>query len=374
MASALFSPLEIGPVSLNNRIAIAPMAQYAANDGCASDWHLQHLMTLAMSGAGLVMFESSAVERRGRAAHSDLGIYSDANESALARVLGAARRVAPPGTRFGIQLGHTGRKGSVQQPWEGGSPLAAEEDRWPLVAPSALPFESGWPVPEAIDEAGIANLTELYKKAAIRAARIGFDVVEIHMAHGYLVHSFQSPITNRRSDRYGGDAERRLAFPVAIARAVRDALSPSVALGARITGSDWLDNGLTPDDAVALASRLRVEEVDYVCVSSGGISLRASVKIALSYQVPFAAAVKHATGITTRAVGLIVDPQQAEDILTSNKADQIAIARAIIDDPRWVWRAAEILGTEIEIPARYRRATGKSWPGRAFLAASMRKN
>jgi 2,4-dienoyl-CoA reductase-like NADH-dependent reductase (Old Yellow Enzyme family) len=367
MGSSLFSPLSIGPVLLKNRIAIAPMAQYAANDGCASDWHLQHLMTLAMSGAGLVMIESSAVERRGRAAHTDLGIYSDANEAALARVIAAARRVAPDGTRFGIQLGHTGRKGSAHQPWDGGGPLAPADDWWPLIAPSAVPFDNGWPAPRAADESDIKRLLDVYRLAAQRAARVGFDIVEIHMAHGYLVHSFQSPITNRRSDKWGGDAERRLNFPLEVARAVHSVLPASIAVGARITGSDWLEDGIQPADAVALARALNTVGIAYVCASSGGIVPRAPIKIGLGYQVPFAEQIKRETDMTTRAVGLIVDPRQANDIVTSGRADQVAIARAIIDDPRWVWRAAEILDADLQIPDQYRRATGKLWPGKSLL-------
>jgi 2,4-dienoyl-CoA reductase-like NADH-dependent reductase (Old Yellow Enzyme family) len=367
MASALFSPLSIGPVLLKNRIAIAPMAQYSANDGCASDWHLQHLMTLAMSGAGLVMVESSAVERRGRAALTDLGIYSDANEAALARVIAAARRAAPEGTRFGIQLGHTGRKGSAHQPWDGGGPLAPVDDGWSLIAPSAIPFDNGWPTPQAADEPEIERLLDTYRLAAQRAARVGFDVVEIHMAHGYLVHSFQSPVTNHRSDKWGGNAERRLNFPIEVARAVHSVLPESIAVGARITGSDWLDDGIRPADAVALARALKAVGVAYVCVSSGGIVPRAPIQIGLGYQVPFAEQVRKEAKITVRAVGLIVDPHQADAVVASGKADQVAIARAIIDDPRWVWRAAELLEADLQIPAQYRRATGKLWPGKSLL-------
>ena len=241
--SALFSPLALGPVSLPNRIVVAPMCQYSADDGSATDWHLQHWMTLAMSGAALVVVEATGVERRGRITHGCLGLYSDANERSIARALAAARAVALPGTRFGIQLAHAGRKASAQRPWEGGRALAPDQDPWPTVGPSALPFDSGWHTPEALDEAGLERVKAAFVAAAGRAVRLGFDAIELHMAHGYLLHSFLSPLSNRRDDRWGGDAERRRAFPLAVARAVRDAVPAGIALGDEHTslGIDHLE-------------------------------------------------------------------------------------------------------------------------------------
>jgi 2,4-dienoyl-CoA reductase-like NADH-dependent reductase (Old Yellow Enzyme family) len=360
----LFSPLELGPVTLANRIAVAPMCQYSAEDGSATDWHLQHLMQLAISGAGLLVVEATAVERIGRITHGCLGLYSDANEAALARVLAAARRVAPAGTRFAIQLAHAGRKGSSQRPWEGGRPLA--EAAWQTVAPSAVPFFDGAPAPAALDEAGLERTLAAFRQAAERAVRLGFDAVELHSAHGYLLHSFVSPLSNRRTDAYGGSLENRLRFPLAVARAVRAAVPRELALGARITGTDWADGGLTADDAVAHAAALKAAGYDYVCVSGGGAVPQMKIALGPGYQVPMAAKVRAGTGIATRAVGLIVEPAQAEAIVASGKADFVAMARAFLDNPRWVWHAAERLGAGVAYPPQYARVDRAQWPGAAM--------
>ena len=359
----LFSPLDLGPVRLPNRIVVSPMCQYSADDGCMSDWHLQHLMTLAMSGAGLVVVEATAVERIGRITHGDTGLYSDANERAMARVLAAARAVALPGTRFGIQIAHAGRKASARRPWEGGTTLAADEDPWQTVAPSPLALDEGWPVPAALDEDGIERVRRAFVDAVRRAVRLGFEAVELHMAHGYLLHSFQSPVSNRREDRWGGDREGRLAFPLLVARSVREAVPETVALGARITGSDWVDGGLGVEDAVACAAALKSIGLDYACVSSGGVAPRARIPLGPGYQVPFAAKVKTETGLVTRAVGLIADPHQAEAIVARGEADCVALARAMLDNPRWGWHAAEALGAECARPPQYERAKPQLWPG-----------
>lgn len=363
---ALFSPLDLGPVSVPNRIAASPMCQYSADDGSATDWHLQHLMTLAMSGAGLVMVEATAVERRGRISHGCLGLYSDANEHALARVHAAARGVALPGTRFGIQLAHAGRKGSAQKPWEGGHALEPEQDPWLTVAPSSIPHDQGWPAPEELDEQGIARIKDAFVESALRAVRIGFEVLEVHLAHGYLLHEFLSPLSNRRTDRWGKTAEGRRALPLAVVEALREAVPANVAVGARITGSDWIAGGLTSDDAVTLAIELKRLGCAYCCVTSGGLA-GARVPIGPGYQVELAEKVRQQAGIVTRAVGLIVEPKQAEEIIASGKADQIAIARALLDDPRWVWHAAETLGVELALPPQYQRASPAKWPGAELL-------
>ncbi|MBO0766795.1 MAG: oxidoreductase, partial [Hyphomicrobiaceae bacterium] len=227
----LFSPLQVGPVTLPNRIAVSPMCQYSADDGSATDWHLQHLMQLGMSGAGLVMVEATAVERIGRITHGCLGLYSEANETALAHVLAATRKVAPQGTRFGIQIAHAGRKGSSQRPWEGGRPLTAAEGAWQTVAPSAISFVDGGPAPAALDEAGLARALGAFRQAAERAVRLGFDAVELHMAHGYLLEEFLTPLANRRADGYGGSLEGRMRFPLEVARAVRAAVPAGRVLG-----------------------------------------------------------------------------------------------------------------------------------------------
>jgi 2,4-dienoyl-CoA reductase-like NADH-dependent reductase (Old Yellow Enzyme family) len=343
------------------------MCQYSASDGCASDWHLQHLMQFAIGRAGMIVLEATAVERLGRISHGCLGLYSDANEAALARVLDPARRIAAPGTCFAIQLAHAGRKASCQAPFQGGKPLPRGEDPWPTVAPSALPFAEGWHVPEALDARGLERVIAAFAQAAKRSVRLGFDAIELHVAHGYLLHEFLSPFSNRRTDGYGGSAENRMRFPLEVARAVRAVVPRSIALGARITGSDWTEGGLTVEDAVAFAAALKAAGADYVCVSSGGNVATAKIPVAPGYQVPFAAKVKAATGLVTRAVGLIAAPQQAEAIVAEGQADFIAMARAFLDDPRWVWHAAERLGVEISVPPQYARISRATWPGAALV-------
>ncbi|HEY5310089.1 MAG TPA: NADH:flavin oxidoreductase/NADH oxidase [Casimicrobiaceae bacterium] len=361
-ASALFSPLALGPVQVSNRIVISPMCQYSADDGSASDWHLQHLMTMAMSGAGLVMVEATAVERLGRISHGCLGLYSDANEYALARVLAAARSTALPGTRFGIQIAHAGRKGSAQRPWEGGHALRDDGDPWLTMAPSALPHGDGWHRPKAMDETDIDRIGTAFVATAQRAVRVGFDVIEMHLAHGYLMHEFHSPIGNQRQDAWGGSPEKRRAFPLAVTRAVRAAVPAQVAVGARITGCDWIDGGLTVDDAATLAAELKALDCAYVCVTSGGFD-GARVPVGPQYQVPLAEHVRRESGMVTRAVGMIVDPVAAEHVIGSGAADQIAIARAALDDPRWGWHAAAVLGVDLPYPPQYLRALPAKWPG-----------
>jgi 2,4-dienoyl-CoA reductase-like NADH-dependent reductase (Old Yellow Enzyme family) len=343
------------------------MCQYSADDGTANDWHLQHLMQLGMSGAGLVMVEATAVERIGRITPGCLGLYSDDNEAALAHVLAAARRVAPEGTRFGIQIAHAGRKGSSQRPWEGGRWLPAADGAWQTAAPSAIPFHADGPAPVALDAAGLARVVAAFRQAAQRALRLGFDAVELHMAHGYLLEEFFTPLANRREDAYGGSRERRMRFPLEVARAVRATVPAGRVLGARINGTDWADGGVTADDAVALAAELKAAGVDYVCVSGGGAVPQMQVPPTPGYQVPIAAKVRAEVGVTTRAVGLIVEPAQAEAIVASGQADFVALARAFLDDPRWVWHAAERLGGRIAFPPQYARAAASAWPGAAMV-------
>ncbi len=370
----LFDRMALGPIVVPNRIAVSPMCQYSASDGTMADWHLQHLMSLAMSGAGLIVIEATGVERIGRITHGCTGLYSDASEAAMARVLDAARRVALPGTKFAIQLAHAGRKASTQIPWLGGKPLAEGEDPWPTVAPSAIPFAEGWHTPAALDEAGMKRIREAFVAAAKRCVRIGLDAVELHAAHGYLMHEFLSPISNKRTDQYGGSLENRIRFPVEVASAMRSALPETMALGARITGCEWVDDGFTPEDAVVFAKALKAEGVDYVDVSSGGNLASAGIPVGPAYQLPFAAKVKAEARITTRAVGMIYDARQADAIVASGQADCVALARAFLDDPRWGLHAAEKLGVEVAHPLPYIAASPKYWPGlklaRAAAAAS----
>ena len=368
MNSKLFSPLQIGPVELPNRIAVAPMCQYSGHDGVPDpDWHTQNLMNLAMTGAGLVMIEATAVERLGRITHGCTGLWSDDTQAGMARMVASARRVALPGTRIGIQLGHAGRKASAQRPWEGGRALSPAEDPWGTISASALPFEASWHTPKAMDEADIERVQTAFANSARRAVAIGLDAIEMHAAHGYLLHQFTSPLSNQRTDRYGGSLENRLRMPLEIARRMREAVPKSVVLGARITGTDWVGNGVTPEEAVQFARGLKDAGFDYVCVSSGGISLGISIPVAANYQVHLAEKIKREVGIVTRAVGMIVQPDQAEEILAAGQADQVAMARAFLDNPRWVWHAAQKFGAEFSYPPQYDRVRAKGWPGAALL-------
>lgn len=360
--TALFTSFDLGPVRLSNRIVVSPMCQYSADDGSASEWHLQHLPTLGMSGAGLVMTEATHVERRGRITHGCLGLYSDSNEAALGHALAVARRWSPAGTRFGIQLAHAGRKGSVTRPWEGGGPLPADQDPWVTMAPSAIAFNEGWATPEALDEAGIERIISAFVSAAQRAARIGFDVVEIHGGHGYLLHEFASPLSNKRTDRWGGNAENRDRLILEIAERVRVELPEHMALGARITGTDWSEGGIMVNDAVRLASGLKARGLDYVDVTGGFVVPPVGIPFAPGFQVPLAAQVKREAQIATRAVGGITDPAHANAIIESGDADMVALARAFLADPRWGWRAADTLGADIEYPPQYVRAKGARKP------------
>ena len=361
---SLFEPLSLGGITLANRIAVSPMCQYSAENGVANDWHLQHLGSLSLSGAGLVIVEQTAVEPVGRISHGCLGLYSDAHEAALARVLACCRRASS--AALGIQLAHAGRKGSAKLPWEGGGPLSEDAGAWTTVAPSAIPFDNHWPAPEGLDETGLARIRDAHVAAARRADRLGFDLVELLGAHGFLLHSFFSPITNRRTDSYGGNLANRMRYPLEVAAAIREVWPRRKALGMRITGTDWVDRGITPDEAGIFAQEVHGIGFDYVCVSSGGISPEARPAIAPGYQVPLAAAVKKASGIAVQAVGMIVDPHQAEAVVADGHADCVALARAFLDDPRWAWHAAAALGADAAYPPQYLRAHPEHWPGAAL--------
>ena len=364
MPSALFSPIKLGGVEFDNRIVVSPMCQYSAVDGCATDWHISHLGMLCASGAGLVVVEATHVERYGRITHGCMGLYSDECEAALKRVVDFCRRVGT--AKLGVQLAHAGRKASSQRPWQGGGPLKPDEDPWPTIAPSALPFGPGWHVPRAMTTDDMARVREDFVAATQRAVRIGFDAIELHLAHGYLAHSFMSAISNTRTDEYGGSAENRMRFPREIAAAVRKVVPHGIALGARITGSDWLDGGLMADDAVSFAKTLKKAGFDYVDISSGGVSAEARNPAGPGYNVPIAERVRRDSGITTRVVGLIVTPKQAEAIITEGKADMVAMARAMLDDPHWGWHAARALGDEVKRPNQYLRSGPAVWPGAAM--------
>jgi 2,4-dienoyl-CoA reductase-like NADH-dependent reductase (Old Yellow Enzyme family) len=367
----LFEPLSLGGINLGNRIAVSPMCQYSAEDGAANDWHLQHLGSLSVSGAALVIVEQTAVEPAGRISHGCLGLYSDADEAALARIVGFCRRAGS--AALGIQLAHAGRKGSAKLPWKGGGPLAPDAGAWTTAAPSAIPFDDHWPAPRALDAAGLARIRDAHASAAKRADRLGFDLVEVLAAHGFLLHSFLSPIANRRTDSYGGSLANRLRYPLEVAAAIRQVWPRRKALGMRITGCDWIDGGITTGEAGLFAGELRALGFDYVCVSSGGISPQARPTVTPGYQVPLAAAVRKESGIAVQAVGMIVDPHQAEAVVADGQADFVALARGFLDDPRWVWHAAATLGADVTYPPQYRRARPEHWPGAALAHARARR-
>ena len=363
MTSTLFSPLKMADCKLANRVVVSPMCQYSANDGCASDWHLTHLGMLANSGAGLVIIEMTDVERHGRISHGCLGLYSDACEAALARIVRHCHQIGT--AKLGIQLAHSGRKGSSKRNWEGGGSLGPGADAWQTIAPSAIPFGPGWQTPRVMIADDFGRVRNAFAEAAARAARIGFDAIELHLAHGYLLHNFVSPLSNRRDDEYGGSLEGRMRFPLEVARAVRAATPRSVALGARITGSDWHSDGITLDEAVVQARMLKDAGLDYLDISAGGATADIRNPTTPGYNAPLAARIRREVGIVTRTVGLIQTPEVAENIVSSGQADLIAIGRSMLDNPHWGWHAAKILGGEILRPQQYCRVMPKQWTGPA---------
>jgi 2,4-dienoyl-CoA reductase-like NADH-dependent reductase (Old Yellow Enzyme family) len=361
MTSALFSPIKLADLELDNRIVVAPMCQYSADDGVASDWHMTHLGMLANSGAALVVVEMTDVERRGRITHGCLGLYSDHCEAGLARVIAHCKRIGS--AKFGVQIAHAGRKASSSRPWEGARSLKPGEDPWETIGPSAIPFGAGWHTPRQMTEEDIAAVREGFVAATRRALRIGFDAIELHMAHGYLIHAFTSPISNKRNDEYGGDLKGRMRFGLEVLRDVRAVVPKGMPLGTRISAIDWLDGGLTIEDSIVWVKAMKDEGLDFVCVSSGGVNAEARLPLDAGFNVPLAETIKRETGVATRAVGLITQAHQSEAIIRDGKADQVALARAVLDDPHWGWHAARELGADVKRPPQYARTAPKLWPG-----------
>jgi 2,4-dienoyl-CoA reductase-like NADH-dependent reductase (Old Yellow Enzyme family) len=353
--SQLFTPIRLGNLDLPNRIAIAPMCQYSAEEGSATDWHVMHLGGLALSGAGLLIIEATAVTPEGRITATDLGLYSDANEDALGRVVRALRRHSP--IKILDQLAHAGRKASCKVPWEGGGQVPPDAPGgWQTVAPSALPFASGQNPPQALDTAGLARIKAGFVQAARRTERLGLDGIEIHGAHGYLLHEFLSPLSNRRDDVYGGTLENRMRFPLEVFEAVRDTVAAEKPVGIRLSASDWVEGGWDLEQTIAFARALEARGCAFIHVSSGGLAVDQKIPVGPSYQVRFAQAVKAAVKIPVIAVGLITEPEQAETILQTGQADMIALARGILYDPRWPWHAAAKLGAQAWAPPQYLRS------------------
>ncbi|HWE50078.1 MAG TPA: NADH:flavin oxidoreductase/NADH oxidase [Bryobacteraceae bacterium] len=349
----LFSPLKIRGIMLRNRIGVSPMCQYSCEDGFATDWHLVHLGSRAVGGAGLVIVEATAVEARGRISPGDLGIWKDEHIAPLAR---AAAFIEAQGSAPGIQIAHAGRKASTAAPWLGGATVGAENGGWKPVAPSPVPFKETDAPPAELSIAEIHGLTEAFQKAAKRALEAGFQVLEIHDAHGYLLHEFLSPLANRRTDQYGGDFENRIRFPVETMRAVRAVWPDSLPLFLRISSTDWAEGGWTIDDSVELARRAKTEGVDLIDCSSGAMVPWARIPVGPGFQVPFAEQIRREAGILTGAVGMITEPAQADAIVRSGQSDLVLIAREFLRDPYWALRAAKALGAEQAAPVQYQRA------------------
>ncbi len=351
--------MSVGGLELRNRIVIAPMCQYSAVEGCMTDWHLIHLGHLALSGAALLTIEATAVLPEGRISHADVGLWNDATEAAMARVLESVRRWSD--MPVAIQLAHAGRKASTEVPWKGGAQLPpGDPNGWPTEGASPLAFAEGQAPPRALDRQDLARVRDAFAAAAARAARIGIDAVQIHAAHGYLLHQFLSPLSNRREDDYGGGIENRMRFPLEVFDAVRGAFPAGRPVTVRVSGTDWVEGGWTIEQTVEFARALEARGCAAIHVSSGGLDPRQRIPAGPGYQVPLARAVKRAVGIPVVAVGLITGYEQAEAIVASGDADLVALARGMLLDPRWPWHAAAHLGAAVAVPPQYLR----SLPGR----------
>ena len=354
--SLLFSPLHLpsprGGLTLPNRIVVAPMCQYQAVAGCATDWHLMHWGNLLNSGAAMFTIEATAVVPEGRITPSCLGLWDDKTEAALTEHLHRARALAPQ-TAVCIQLAHAGRKASSAVPWRGGQLLSSAHGGWQTEAPSALPHLPAEAPPHALTLQGLSDLVAAFVAAAQRAARMGVDAIELHAAHGYLLHQFLSPLANQRSDAYGGSFENRIRFPLDVFTAVRAAFDG--VLGLRLSATDWVEGGWDLPQSVAFAKRLRDAGCDFIHASSAGVSPQQKITLGAGYQVPFASAIRAATGMVTTAVGLINEPHQAQAILQAGDADLVAMARAFLYEPRWGWHAAAALGGTVDANPAYWR-------------------
>jgi len=352
---ALFRPLTIGGLELANRIVIAPMCQYSAQDGCMTDWHQMHLGHLALSGAALLTLEATAVLPEGRITYADVGLWDDATEEAMRTVLESIRRWSD--IPIAIQLAHAGRKASTEVPWKGGLQLPlGDVHGWQTYGPSPLPFAKRNAPPMALDRDGLARVRDAFAEAARRAARLGIEAVQLHGAHGYLLHEFLSPLSNRRDDEYGGSLENRMRFPLEVFDAVRAAFPADGGVSMRVSGTDWVEGGWDVEGTIAFAQALEARGCAAIHVSSGGLDPRQDIPVGPSYQVPLARAVKQACGMPVIAVGLITDYDQAEAIVGTGDADMVALARTILYDPRWPWHAAAHLGAQVKAPPQYLRS------------------
>lgn len=353
--SLLFSPITLRGTTFDNRVVVSPMCQYSSTEGDANDWHVVNLGHYALSGPALAFFEATAVSPEARITDRDLGLYSDANEAALARAIAFLRTWTK--TKVGVQLAHAGRKASTVPPWEGGGPAQGKRAS-ATVAPSAVPYDAGWHVPVALDTRGMQKIREDFVRAAQRCGRLGVDVIELHFAHGYLGHQFLSPLSNHRTDQYGGSLENRMRFVLELFESVR-AVWEGKPLGARLSATDWVEGGWDVVQSIALVRELQARGCDFVDVSSGGLVPQQKIVTGPGYQVPFAREIKRATGMPTMSVGMITDPQQAETILRDGDADFIELARGFIRNPNWTWDAADALDGAAFVPEQYLRGRNK---------------
>jgi len=353
MGAHLFSPLTIRGLTLRNRIAVSPMCQYSSEDGFATDWHLVHLGSRAVGGAGLVIAEATAVEDRGRISPGDLGIWKDDHIAPLARI---ARFLKEQGAAAGIQLAHAGRKASTRIPWEGGTLITVSEGGWQPIAPTAIPFKNADPAPREMSHADIRGVARAFADATRRALDAGFDTIEIHGAHGYLIHEFLSPLSNQRTDEYGGSFENRVRFALEVAEAVRAPWPEDRPLLMRLSASDWVEGGWDIEQSVELARRLQSAGVDLIDCSSGGAVPNAAIPAAAGYQVPFADRIRKEAGLMTAAVGMITEPAQADAIIRNGHADVVLLAREMLRSPYWPMEAAQALNQDAPVPVQYVRA------------------
>jgi 2,4-dienoyl-CoA reductase-like NADH-dependent reductase (Old Yellow Enzyme family) len=366
---ALFEPVRVGSLELSNRIVIAPMCQYSAENGCMNDWHLIHLGHLSISGAALLTVEATAVLPDGRITWADVGLWNDETEMAMSSTLDRIRRWS--GIPIGIQLNHAGRKASIEVPWVGGAQIASSAPNgWQTEAPSSIPYAEGQMSPQMLDRDRLRDIRDAFVSSAKRARRIGLDLIQLHCAHGYLLHQFLSPLSNQRDDTYGGSLENRMRFPLEVFEAVRQAI-PDRPVTVRISGTDWVEGGWNIEQTCAFAAMLEAAGCDAVHVSSGGLHPAQRIPVGPSYQVPLARAVKTAVGIPVVAVGLITGFDQAEAIVATREADMVALARTILYDPRWPWHAAAELGAQVQAPHQYLRSQPRRF--RDLLVASSPK-
>jgi NADPH2 dehydrogenase len=352
MPSTLFSPIALRGITAPNRITVAPMCQYSAIDGVPQDWHLVHLGQFAQSAPGMIFTEATGVEPDGRITLGCTGLYDDATEAAFARIVAFVRSVSD--TVIGIQLGHAGRKGNTVPPWEGGGMIEGAGS-WTPQAPSAVPYLPGWPAPKAMTDADLNRVKSAFVASAQRADRAGFDIIQLHAAHGYLLHEFLSPITNIRDDAYGGSLDNRMRYPLEIFSAVRAVFPDNKPIQVRLSATDWIENGWDLDQSVEFCRALKDLGCDMVDVSSGGLDQRQKITTGPGYQVAMSDRIRREADIPTSAVGQITEPRQAETILATGQADMVSLARQMLWDPRWVWRAAVALDENIPLPAQYAR-------------------